>query len=243
MVTQAKGKGASRSKRPDLDTTQAAAAEGDTTTATESWTAYDIFQHCIERANNLLKLHAAAHGRRAKPEKYMSDAHRAAIVLSVSALDAFIRTFVIERVRYTLADQSISLPGSLRDKITKFLKPEELIEAARRNDLLERVEKAFRSDFERRSFQGTRVIAEYMEIVGFSDIFHDVAKNAGCNEDTLRQNLDKFTNRRHEIAHRGDYDLSNNPPSENIISKKEAAECIKVTELVALQIHKMGAGE
>lgn len=243
MAVQAKGKGASKTKRPSVDATQTSAAAGEAGVVTDSWTAYDIFQHCIERANNLLKLHAAAHGKQAKPERYMSDAHRAAIVLAVSALDAFVRTFVIERVRRTLADQSATLPVGLRDRIKNFVNADDLIEASRRNDLLERVDKAFRSDFERRSFQGTKVIAEYMQIVGFADIFHDVAKRAGCNEDTLRQDLDRFTKRRHEIAHRGDYDLSKNPPSENISSKKEASECIKLMQLIALQIYKMGVDE
>jgi len=242
MAIEAKGKGASKTQRSASDATDTSGS-GESTAALESWTAYDIFQRCIERANNLIKLHAAAHGKQAKPEKYMSDAHRAAIVLSVSALDAFVRTFVIERVRQTLADQSAVLPGGLKDKIKNFVKDDDLIEASRRNDLLERVEKAFRSDFEKRSFQGTKVIAESMKMVGFSDIFHDVAKKAGCNEETLRQNLDRFTERRHEIAHTGDYDLSNNPPTENIISKKEARDCIRLMKLIALHIHIIGAGE
>jgi len=56
----------------------------------------------------------------------------------------------------------------------------------RKDDLLERVEKALRSDFERRSFQGTKNIEEHLRIAGYEDVFHEVAVKAHLNEDALR---------------------------------------------------------
>lgn len=170
----------------------------------------------------------------------MADAHRAAIVLSVSALDAFVRTFVISSVRDVVA-QSEPLPGPLRDQIKKFLKDDDLLEASRQGDLLDRVERAFRADFERRSFQGTKNIEECMKLVGHADIFHAVALQAGVNEDTLRAELDRYTQRRHEIAHRGDYDLSQNPPVEMKITKKDAQACIRLVTKIAKHIHDLDA--
>jgi hypothetical protein len=198
---------------------------------------FEVFDLCIERAKNLIKLHTAAHGKRSKPEKYMADAHRAAIVLAVSALDAFVRTFVVAKARQLLADRSRAIPPALVDQIKRFLKDDELLDAARKDDLLDRVEKAFRSDFERRSFQGTKNIAEYMKMVGYDDIFHEVAIKAKLNEDSLRGDLDKFTKRRHAIAHRGDYDLDQNPPKENVITKAAAEACIKMVTTIAKHIN------
>jgi hypothetical protein len=200
---------------------------------------FEIFGCCIERAKNLLKIHQAAHGKKAKPERYLADAHRAAIVLAISALDAFIRSFVVTRVRSILADKTTSLPGPLADRIKSFLKEDALLEAARKDDLLDRVEKAFRNDFARQSFQGTRQITESIKLVGYDDVFHDIAVSAGENEDTMRQRLDGFTNRRHAIAHVGDYDLSQNPPREQPITKKDALDCIKTITLVATHINKL----
>jgi len=200
---------------------------------------FEIFNCCIERAKNLLKMHEAAHGKKAKPEKYLADAHRAAIVLAISALDAFIRAFVITRVRSLLGDKTMILPPPLVEKIKAFLKDDVLLEAARKDDLLDRVEKAFRNDFEKQSFQGTRQITESLKLVGYSDIFHQVAISAEENEDTLRGRLDRFTQRRHAIAHRGDYDLSVNPPEEQSITKKDAQECIKMVILIATHINKL----
>ncbi len=75
---------------------------------------------------------------------------------------------------------------------------------------MERVDEAFRSDFEKRSFQVTKNIEEHLRIVGYENVLHEVAVKAHLNENTLRADLDRFTLRRHAIAHRGDYDLSEN---------------------------------
>ncbi len=238
MPKNAKGRGANKGTKPRLLETHGVVR--DSNPGDETHSAHDIFLLCIARARNLVKLHKAAHGRQARPEPYMSDAHRAAIVLAVSALDAFVRSFVVDRVRSILADRANPLPSELATRIKAFLKEDQLLEAARRDDLIERVAKAFRADFSRRSFQGTKVIAEYVRLVGIDDIFHDVAVAAGRNQDTLCADLDRFTERRHAIAHRGDYDISVNPPRELVISKKDAEDCIKVMTVVAKHIHELG---
>jgi hypothetical protein len=236
---EAKGSGAKKSGGIVLSEKEATIDQGDSYLV-DTITPYDIFSQCIKRARNLIKIHEAAHGNQARPEKYLADAHRAAIVLAVSALDAFIRTFVIGRIRELLADRTSTLPEPLATQITKFLKIEILLEAARKDDLLDRVEKAFRSDFEKRSFQGTKNITECMKMIGFEDVFSDIAVNAGMNEEVLRNDLDKYTERRHQIAHKGDYDLTVRPPKENVVTKKFANDCIKLVILIADTINKLG---
>jgi len=158
----------------------------------------------------------------------------------LTALDAFIRSFVIAQIGKLLANKVAILPKSLGDKIKQFLKDDHLLEAARKDDLLDRVEKAFKSDFEKRSFQGTEQITESLQMVNFENIFHSVAIEAEENEETLCKKLDSFTKRRHVIAHRGDYDLSQNPPKEQAITKKDAEDCIKLVSTVAKCIHRLG---
>ena len=46
-----------------------------------------------------------------------------------------------------------------------------------------RISKAFRQDFERRSFQGVKQITEWLELVGFGNVFHQIASSAKENED------------------------------------------------------------
>jgi hypothetical protein len=203
-------------------------------------TSLDIFVRCIERAQNLIKIHEAAHGRQARPEPFLSDAHRAALVLAISALDAYVRSFVVSNVRDVLANKTSPLPGELASRIKNYLKDDGLLEAARKDDLLDRVEKALRDDFEKRSFQGTKSITDALKLLGHEDIFHEVALSAQVNEDSLRERLDRFTQRRHDVAHRGDYDINQNPPLENPITKKDAEDCIKTVEMVATNIDKVG---
>jgi hypothetical protein len=176
-----------------------------------------------------------------RPEPFLYDAHRAAVVLAISALDAYVRSFVLSSVRRVVGDKASPIPPALNSRIKSYLKDDDLLEAARKDDLLDRVEKALRSDFEKRSFQGPKSITEALELLGHRDIFHDVARSAGVNEDELREQLESFTQRRHDIAHTGDYDISQNPPLENPITKKEAEECIRIVELVAINIDKVGA--
>jgi hypothetical protein len=235
----AHGKGVGAVGAPTASETPAKAVLAKTPTAPT--TSLAIFELCVQRAKNLVKLHEAAHGRAGKPQSYTSDAHRAAIVLAVSALDAFVRDFVISRTRVFLVAKNTPLPSAMSAQIRKFLQQEDLLEAARKDDLLERVEKAFRSDFEKRSFQGTKNIEDCFKLIGYEDIFHDLAIDAGMNEDTLRSDLNRFTLRRHAIAHRGDYDLDQNPPKEKIITKKDAEDCIKLVCKVAKQMHELGA--
>lgn len=235
---EAKGPGATkRARKTPTETLATTPADAEGTSA--PLTALDIFGLCITRAENLIQIHAAAHGTRARPAPFLADAHRAAIVLAVSALDAFVRTFVIGRIRRLLADKTATLPDSLSDRIKRFLKEDGLLDAARKDDLLERVEKAFRSDFERKSFQGTKNISEIMKLVGHDDIFHEIASNAQCNEDRLKSDLDKYTSRRHVIAHRGDYDLTQRPPVEQQVLKKDAVACIKLVKTIAETIQDL----
>ena len=84
-----------------------------------------------------------------------------------------------------------------------------------------------------------RNITETMQLIGHNDIFHVIAVNAQVNEDKLREDVDRFTRRRHIVAHRGDYDLSQNPPLENDILKKDVTDCIKVVKLVATHINSL----
>lgn len=84
-----------------LSTAAAKGAVG--TAAVKRVTPYDVFLLCIERARNLIKIHKAAHGNKARPEIYLADAHRASVVLAVSALDAYMRSFLIHKIREVVA--------------------------------------------------------------------------------------------------------------------------------------------
>jgi HEPN superfamily RiboL-PSP-like protein len=198
-------------------------------------TPYKIFECSIDRSEHLVRIHEKAYGTASKP----SDAHRAAIVLAVAALDAFIRTLVVENIRAKIADQKRPVPSKLREQAKELLGLDGLFDAARDGDLGSRLERGFRQRFEEKSFQGINNIEEALRLIGHDNVFHSIADSASVNEDHLKRDLGRFTKRRHIIAHCGDYDLTQTPPNENDITLDDAKECIKVVRLVAAEIHKL----
>jgi hypothetical protein len=199
---------------------------------------FQIFQVCIGRARNLLDLHKAAHGKKSRPPRELADAHRAAITLAISALDAYVRTAVTLRVRDLLASTG-PLPKPLSERLKQLISHDDAIDAARKGDFLDRVERALRNEFATESFQGVNQITKAMWLVGIDRVLHEVASAADMNADALHRDLERFTKRRHAIAHQGDYDLNQNPPRENPITKKDAEDCIRVIVLIAKHIEEL----
>jgi len=202
-------------------------------------TVYSVFENSIKRAKNLLEIHHLAHGAQARPPAFLADAHRAAIVLAVSALDAFVRAFVTDRIVSKVANPLEPVPKKLSEQIKNWLDQDTIFEAARQGDLSSRVENALRERFDYQSFQGVSKITEAMELIGCKDAFATIARSAAVNEGNLKRDLGRFTKRRHIIAHCGDYDLRQTPPEENKILKKDVLKCIKTVELVAREINKL----
>ncbi len=202
-------------------------------------TPYSIFKSSVQRAKNLIAIHRLAHGKQGQPPPFLTDAHRASIVLAVSALDAYVRTLVIDRIVTTVGDPKKVVPEKLRDQIKDCLGHDVIFEAARQGDLSSKVGKAMREKFDDQSFQGIKKITEAMRLIGYDDVFAIVAQSASENEKILKEKLGKFTKRRHIIAHCGDYDLNQTPLVENKLLKDEVLECIRVVELVAREINKL----
>lgn len=204
---------------------------------TEKFTSYDIFSRCIKRARNLVDFHKDTEKETGKEEHYC-DAYRAAVVLSISALDAFVRTLVIEKIKNILHGKK-PIPANIRDYLKNLLNQDKLLDAARNYNLLETVEKALREDFAKKSFQGEWKITYYMELAGHSKIFEKVAIEAELNETTLTSKIQKFTKRRHIIAHSGDYELNQTVQYEFEIDKPYANECIDLVTKFAKSINKI----
>lgn len=203
----------------------------------ESLSSYDIFSRCIKRAENLLSFHKD--GIASENDENYCDAYRAAIVLAISALDAFVRSLVIEKIKETLSKKATPVPQKLSDYIKNLLNQDRLLEAARNYNLHEIVEKHIKEDFSTKSFQGEWKITVYMEIAGYKDIFQQVSADADINKEKLIGKLNQFTDRRHVIAHSGDYDLHQTPHSENSIDKKYAKECIDLVSKFAKHINEI----
>jgi hypothetical protein len=169
----------------------------------------------------------------------LADALRAAVVLAVSALDAFVRTFVIDRIITTVTNPNANISTKLREQIKNCMNHDTVIEAARTGDFNARLHKGLKSYYATYSFQGVDKISDALKLVGHDDAFGVMAGSARVNAENLKRDLGTFTQRRHIIAHRGDLDLDQNPPVENRIRKADALKCIKTVELIAKEIAKL----
>jgi hypothetical protein len=202
-------------------------------------TPYELFKKSIVRAQNLLKIHTAVHGKISRPPTYLADIHRAAIVLAVSALDAYIRALVEKRVLMIIKDLTKPIPPSLKKWLKDHLDQDKLLDAAREGDLSSCVGEALKNELESSSFQGIKKIEAAMNLIGIADIFKDVAKSGSMNEQELKNDLGRFTQRRHVIAHCGDYDLTQTPPIENPIKMQDVRDCTKLITKIAEEIEKV----
>ena len=202
-------------------------------------TSYRIFESSLKRAENLFHIRVESKLKTAALPAEIGDARRAAIVLAVAALDAYVRTFVVEKIMAKLADLAQPVPAKLKDHAKDFLGQDGLFDAARHGDLGSRLEKAFRESFEEKSFQGVKNIEEAMRLVGYDNVFHAIACSASVNEDHLKRDLGRFTKRRHIIAHCGDYDLNQTPPKENDVTDEDVKKCIETVKLMAEEICKL----
>jgi hypothetical protein len=206
---------------------------------TKQLTAYEIFEKCIERAENLVSLESSTKKVKGITKRHYCDCYRAAIVLSISALDAFIRKIVISGISEIVANNKKSLNDKLKRYITELLNQDKLLEAARNYNIIETVECAVKEDFVKKSFQGEWKISSYLELVGYDNIFSQVATKANINEKNLRKDIETYTSRRHIIAHSGDYDLSQNPHKEFEITISDANNCIKVVKTFVRNINNI----
>jgi hypothetical protein len=198
---------------------------------------YDIFQRCIKRAQNLIDFHSDDKG--SDVQEHFCDAYRAAIVLSISALDAFIRSIVTEKINNMLLDNSNDLPEKLATYLKNLLNQDKLLNAARKYNLHEVVDKHIKDDFGTKSFQGEWKIKSFMELIGYQNIFKQVSEKADISETNLMKKLEVYTQRRHVIAHSGDYDLNNTTQSENEITKRFAQECVDLVNKFAKHVNEI----
>lgn len=205
----------------------------------QSLTTFDIFIKCLKRAENLISFETKTLADDGFSNEHYCDCYRAAIVLAISALDAYIRTILVSEIRNNLVDTKKTLSKELTKYLKDLLNQDDLLDAARNSTLLEKVEKAVKADFETKSFQGVHKIESFLEMVGYKNIFKKVAEESDINESNLKKSLGSFTRRRHEIAHRGDYNLDQNPPKEQVITRSYVSKCISLVKNFAEIVNKI----
>jgi hypothetical protein len=203
--------------------------------------ALKVFNSGIKRAENLLSIDDSSTGKKLSITKdKLHDSYRAVIVLSISALDSFIKTYLGGEIKICLER------GNLSSNLKQYIKEElyskdkdALLNSILEPDFYDKVLEKIEEDFKNKSFQGQKLIDKYMKLAGVEQVFKQISKSANVSADNLQSDLETYTQRRHLIVHCGDHDLSQTEPTENKITKKEAQNCVKLVKLIAEEIHKM----
>ena len=201
--------------------------------------AYKIFKSGIKRAENLLKINIGSDSSTLSiANDKLLDSYRAVIVLSISALDAYVKTFLIVEIKRSLNEKKLSTD------LKKYIKEElfnkdTLHQHVLEDNFYEKVIEKFDEDFEKRSFQGQKSIDKYMKLAGLNQVFKLISNSADKSVDKLHAAIENFTQRRHLIVHCGDHDLTQTTLTEITITEKDASDCIDLVTLIANEIHKI----
>ena len=199
---------------------------------------YPLFQASIQRATNLLKIHRAAcrdhrlkHGRKPTPE-YFDDAYRAAVALATSALDAYIKATIFDRIGSQIwskkrTKQTKLAPPLLKLIAERFKDPTAIVEKAMQGPVfLNEVEKAVDRALRLRSYQRVDSIKTGFALIGVNDILVRVAGKTRRTVKEVESLLDTYTKRRHAVVHSGDHDMTGRPVVANPIDRKFVKECV-----------------
>jgi len=220
---------------PSTDNTESEVKEA----SEKSALAFKIFNSGIKRAENLLKINIdKSNNTLSISEDKLLDSYRAVIVLSISALDSYIKTFLIVEIKKSLKEKKLS-PDLKKYIKEELFNKEELYNVVLEENFYEKVISKFDVDFEKRSFQGQKSIEKFMKLAGVNQVFKQISISADKSVDKLYSSIEKFTTRRHEIVHCGDHDLTQTELTENAVSEENASECIELVKLIANEIHKI----
>ncbi|WP_298346701.1 HEPN domain-containing protein [uncultured Algibacter sp.] len=214
-------------------------SQSEDTVRSSSEQAYSIFDSGIKRAQNLLEIDIDSSGNSLGiSENKLLDSYRAVVVLSISALDSYIKTFLIVEIKKNLNERSLSSDLKKYIKEELFSK-EELHQVVLENNFYDKVVQKFDADFEKRSFQGQKSIDKFMKLAGMNQIFKQISISADKSIDNILSSIENFTQRRHLIVHCGDHDLTQTELTEIDIDKDSASKCVELVKLIASEIHKI----
>lgn len=166
--------------------------------------ALDQFQTNLARARTLSGV-AASIGALTTPAIDLSDIHRAALVLAVSALDYFVHEFVrlgmleVHRGKRPTTDANLSFKVPIVAVRSGFAD-------LTQDDWLD---EAVREAHSWLSFQHPDKIADAIRLVSAVKLWQEVANDIGSEASAVKARLIVIVDRRNKIAHEADMDPTN----------------------------------
>ena len=201
-----------------------------------------VFQQNIRRSRALIATHVRLHNKRGKPAMVVSDIMRASVVLTVSAIDAYLHG--VARRYAAKAAQQNPVPPALLDMIKEWrLDPSEILELTLSEDGADRFAAKVEEHFADRTLQDPSKVEQVYRILGIPDIWQDVARRLGRPKDDLCRDFAAVVKRRHRIAHEADIDPEGKGPTKKrALGRDTASDYCDLIESIVTQLQAIILG-
>lgn len=164
-----------------------------------------VFQQNIRRSRALIATHVRLHNKRGKPAMVVSDIMRASVVLTISAIDAYLHGVALHYA--ARAAQQKPVPPALLEMIRDWrLEASEILDLTLSADGAKKFAERVDDHFADRTLQDPSKVDQVFRILGITDIWQQVAHGMGRAKDDLCRDFAAIVRRRHEIAHEADID-------------------------------------
>lgn len=197
--------------------------------------AIDQFNISIRRVRDLIAIHNSIKAQ-ATNALDLSDMLRAALVLSVSALDYYIHEIVRIGMLEIYQNQRPEPSAFSKFQISLGSARQQINFAANDNSWLE---SEIRQRHSYKSFQQPDNIADAIRLISDKKLWEEVSRQMNRPAREIKRQLKLIVDRRNKIAHEADIDptlsLGNRWPIDEILT----AEAVDFIETVAQSIHKI----
>jgi len=167
--------------------------------------AINNFKLTIDRAKKLVDLHKELCPI-GKPKTEYSDILRAAVVVSVSAIDGYFHEKIPENIpRLVRARKGRNLPGKLIDVIKAGASHEKLIGIMFEEHRLSHIVSIVRNSMKDRTYQDGGKIEDAIKLLGIDDLWYNLGQKMKLSKEKAKTHVQDYVERRHQIVHRGDY--------------------------------------
>ena len=195
------------------------------------------FEYTMARVNGLLKVRRRMSKKqgRGRATREVSDVLRSALVLAVSAFDAYCHDCLAFYGEDSLA--RILNSGSVPEELQKFIKENfnhaQLSKMLAASDPRKEFITAFIACYAARSFQDMEKVDKVFGLLGIQHIWLEVAVSKNEARKDLAERMAGIFNRRHSIVHSGDFvEGAQGKPKQKPIYAKTVEEDIQWLETV-----------
>jgi len=199
--------------------------------------ALKAFDSTIKRARALIRAHTKLHGQgRGKRPRFHSELLRAALVTSVSAMDAYFHDKIAQNIARTIKRTEPDFPVELVSLLSEVGKNKEdvvraLLKVTTRDRPLAHVSTQVNRLLSERTYQDPGKIEQGLKTIGINGFWQSVAPKLNTTPDQLKRDVVRYIKRRHAIVHVGDLGTSKKTRHRvRKISPSFSLECVDFIE-------------